>query len=61
MEEFNLLELAMAAAGFGTSPMSLISFQDATRISMRCTCGFVMTLAVEHGHPPISLSCASGV
>lgn len=60
MEEFNLHELAMAAVRFVASPMSRpTSFQGATRISMRCTCGFVVTLAVEHGHPQVSFSCAS--
>jgi hypothetical protein len=51
MEEFNLEELAIAGLRFGAGPVvALPPFNDVTRISMRCTCGVVVTLAIEHDY-----------
>jgi hypothetical protein len=60
IEEFNLEELAIAGLRFGAGPVvALPTFKGVTRISMGCTCGVVVTQAIEQGHPQMSLRCVT--
>ncbi|MET4455564.1 hypothetical protein ABIB10_005669 [Bradyrhizobium sp. RT3b] len=60
MEEFNLQELAMLGVSFSPGPISHpYSFQreGIIAVSVRCTCGLMLTVAVEHARPTLPFSC----